>query len=106
MAKKKKAAKGSDDSLSIEASMEELQQIVEELESGKEPLDTSLQQFERGMTLLRNCHQQLEAAAAKIELLTGFDADGNAVTTAFDGSATHSSSVANSESDDDTSTLF
>lgn len=109
MAKKKRAKKTSTAELPIEESMEELQQIVESLEGGQEPLDESLKKFERGMYLLRNCHQQLDAAASKIELLTGFDADGNPVTTEFDGTATYSSSfteTADGDDEEEDSTLF
>ncbi|MCA9036504.1 MAG: exodeoxyribonuclease VII small subunit, partial [Planctomycetaceae bacterium] len=53
-------------SVSIEAAMEELGEIVARLESGKESLDDSLQSFERGMTLLRQCHRRLDGAAQRI----------------------------------------
>lgn len=87
MAKKKSAAGGAKEP-AIEAAMAELQDIVQSLESGQEPLDVSLQQFERGMALLRICHRQLEQAASRIEILTGIDSDGGVVTASFDGSAT------------------
>lgn len=88
MAKKKRSSKKADEDLTIEQSMQELQEIVQVLEGGQAPLDEALQQFERGMSLLRTCHQQLDQAAAKIELLTGFDENGDPVTTDFDGTAT------------------
>lgn len=87
MARKKSAAGGAKEP-AIEAAMTELQDIVQSLESGQEPLDVSLQQFERGMTLLRICHRQLEQAASRIEILTGIDSDGGVMTASFDGSAT------------------
>lgn len=104
MAKKKKAKSDSADP-TVEESMEELQQIVEALESGQDSLDVSLQKFERGMTLLRSCHKQLETAAARIEILTGVDESGSITTAPFDGSATHATEKA-SAADDDDSTLF
>ena len=68
--------------------MAEFQEIVQSLESGQEPLDESLAQFERGMKLLRSCHAQLENAAARIEVLTRIDADGNVETKPFASKAT------------------
>jgi len=98
---------------SIEASMEELQEIVQVLESGQEPLDASLQKFERGMSLLGVCHRQLDDAARRIEILTRIDDDGAITTAPFDATTTlsrqqkqdaHSSDE--DEADAETSTLF
>ena len=97
MAKKREKAK-EDPQLSIEESMRELQEIVQILEEGEEPLESSLKKFERGMSLMRQCHVQLESAAARIEILTGVDSDGNVQTAAFDGTATHTDSAVTEES--------
>ena len=83
MAKKKSPAK-----MSIEEAMEELQDIVTELESGQESLEASLTSFERGMTLLRSCHERLDAAAQRIEIVTGAAEDGTVRTEVFDTTAT------------------
>ncbi|MEQ9406852.1 MAG: exodeoxyribonuclease VII small subunit [Fuerstiella sp.] len=101
MAKKKSSASSAKEQPSIEAAMEELQGIVRELESGSEPLDVSLQKFERGMLLLRTCHQQLEQAAARIEILVGVEADGSVRTAEFDGTATATSFASHDAQDDD-----
>ena len=74
--------------MSFEASLTQLQKIVAELEDGKISLEESLQRFERGVGLLRSCYQILEQAEQKIEILTGFDANGNPLTAPFDASAT------------------
>lgn len=103
MAKKKRKITKSEDDQPIEESMQELQRIVHELEGGQAPLDDALKQFERGMVLLRTCHRQLDEAAARIELLTGFDENGDPVTTDFDGTATADRSDSDDESD---TTLF
>lgn len=55
---------------SFEDSLIELQAIVSELEDGSLELEASLARFERGIGLLRNCHQRLEAVEQRIELLT------------------------------------
>lgn len=73
---------------SFEQSLEELHEIVGQLEEGQLGLEDSLEKFERGTQLLRQCHSKLEEAEAKIEQLTGFDADGNPVTAPFDATDT------------------
>src|SRR5262249_47051645 len=54
------------------------------LESGKLGLAEALARFEQGVKHLKSCHQLLERAERRIELLTGVDADGNPVTQPFD----------------------
>ena len=76
----------------FEDSLAELQQIVQSLEDGSQGLEESLQQFERGIGLLRSCYALLESAEQKIEILTGFDAEGKPLTEAFDASSTLSTS--------------
>lgn len=82
----------SDDAPSFESSIHELQEIVGHLEDGTLPLEESMQQFERGISLLRNCYQVLEQAEQRIEVLTGISEDGSMETSAFDASATFDSS--------------
>ncbi len=90
MAKKKTKTESGDSpesAITVEAAIEELGEIVSLLESGQAPLEQSLSQFERGMKLLRNCHQILDAATGRIELVTRLDAAGDVQTTDFDGTA-------------------
>ena len=77
-----------DSSQNFECSLTLLQQIVHELEEGNLGLEASLARFEEGVRLYRVCHQILEQAEQKIEVLTGFDANGNAQVEPFDASAT------------------
>lgn len=89
MAKKKRTATKKDSTdITMEQAMEELNAIVGQLESGQEPLEKSLQDFEQGMRLLRQCHRQLESAAERIEIITRIEADGTVETEEFDGAAT------------------
>lgn len=88
MAKKKAARKQSDEAPSFEESVTELQQIVSQLEDGSLPLEDSMSQFERGISLLKNCYQVLEQAEQRIEILTGIGEDGSAETAPFDARAT------------------
>jgi exodeoxyribonuclease VII small subunit len=69
---------------SFEESLEALEKIVAELESGKLGLSDALARYEQGVKHLKGCQQLLERAERKIELLSGVDADGNPITQPFD----------------------
>jgi exodeoxyribonuclease VII small subunit len=53
--------------LSFEAALEQLEQIVGKLESGKAPLAESIAIYERGEALKRHCEALLKAAESRIE---------------------------------------
>ncbi|RMG54609.1 MAG: exodeoxyribonuclease VII small subunit [Acidobacteria bacterium] len=53
----------------FEASLKELEEIVEQLESGDLPLEKSLELFERGIALTRACQRRLDEAERKVEML-------------------------------------
>ena len=53
----------------FEASLEELERIVRELEKGDLPLEQSLALFESGMRLSAECKRQLEEAESRVEIL-------------------------------------
>ena len=73
---------------SFENSLEQLEAIVHALEDGEHGLAESLEQYECGVKHLKQCYQLLQAAERKIELLTGVDQAGNAVTVPFAEEAT------------------
>ncbi len=54
----------------FEAALAELETTVKALEAGDLALDKSLALFERGVELSRFCHQRLEEAERRIEVLT------------------------------------
>ena len=54
---------------SFEASLEELEKVVKELESGELPLERALELFERGMALREACRKRLEEAEMRVEIL-------------------------------------
>ncbi len=56
-------------SVDLEKSMQELEQVVEGLEGGDLSLDKSLQQFERGVKLSRDCQAALTDAEQKVQVL-------------------------------------
>lgn len=71
---------GADDGVSFEQALAKLEQIVARLEEGQTGLSESLAAYEEGVKLLRQCHELLGDAERKIEVLAGFDAQGNPVT--------------------------
>lgn len=68
----------------FEKSFQQLESIVQRLESEELPLDESLRLFEQGISLSRFCHQRLEEVEKKIELILA-DAKGQPVTEPFEG---------------------
>jgi exodeoxyribonuclease VII small subunit len=50
---------GQEQARSFEASLEALERIVEQLESGDLPLEKSLELFEQGVRLSRECQERL-----------------------------------------------
>ena len=53
----------------FEIAFQQLEKIVQRLESEELPLDESLQLFEEGIRLSRFCHQRLAEVEKKIELI-------------------------------------
>lgn len=68
----------------FEDALGELQSIVQQLEEGAVGLEDSLRRFERGMQLLRHCHQLLAQVEQRIEVLTGLTEDGRPIVESFD----------------------
>lgn len=56
--------------LTFEQSLTELESIVEKLEIGDMQLEESLELFERGVALIRDCRGRLTGAERRIEELT------------------------------------
>ncbi len=69
---------------SFEEALGQLEGIVRQLEEGELGLDEALARYEDGVKLLRRCHQLLEKAERRIELLSGVDAEGNPISTPFE----------------------
>lgn len=66
----------------FESAIKRLEEIVAQLESGDLPLEKSLELFEEGIKLSRFCHDQLDKAERRVELLLK-DAEGEMKRTAF-----------------------
>ena len=57
------------DALSFDATLEELETIVQQMEQGELPLEEALKQFERGVQLVRAGQQKLSQAEQKVQIL-------------------------------------
>ena len=66
----------------FESALKALEEIVSQLEGGDLTLDRALQLFEEGVKLSRFCHEKLEEAERKVEVLTRA-ADGTMKEAAF-----------------------
>lgn len=55
--------------LTFEAALAELEQVVADMESGKLPLEESLAAYQRGAELLRQCRSRLEDAQQQVRVL-------------------------------------
>ncbi len=86
----------SNEPLNFEQSLARLEEIARGLEDNKLGLNDSLVIYEEGVKLLRQCQGLLQQAERKIELLTGVDAAGQAITKPFDAEATFSATEASS----------
>lgn len=74
MAQKSKSS----EKIDFEKAMEELEKIVNDLESGELTLDESIAAFEKGIQLSKLCQKKLEAAEERVKKLlekTGGDYD-------------------------------
>lgn len=55
--------------LNLEKSLEQLESLIDELESGDLPLDTAMKKFEEGIKLTRSCQAVLKDAEQRVEIL-------------------------------------
>ncbi len=53
----------------LEKSLSDLEELVEELESGDLPLEKAMKKFEEGIKLTRGCQTALKEAEQKVEIL-------------------------------------
>jgi exodeoxyribonuclease VII small subunit len=71
---------------SFESSLMSLEKIVRELERGDLALERSLELFEEGVRLSRECQERLNSAERRIEILL-HDNEGQPIISAFDEEA-------------------
>ncbi len=69
--------------MSFEQALKALEEIVQQLESGRVDLDAAVTAYERGVWLRRHCEARLSEACAKVERI-GVAADGGVDATPLD----------------------
>jgi len=62
----------------FEMAMKQLEQIVQELETGDMPLEKAIKKFEEGIQISKYCSEKLDASEKKITLLMQ-DSDGGEI---------------------------
>ena len=75
----------------FEEVIKRLQVIVEKMERGDLPLEEAMESFTEGIRLAQYCHQKLEEAESKVQMLLK-DQQGEWTVTPFEPSSTSSSS--------------
>ena len=70
--------------MDFEKTLNELEAIVEKIESGQLSLDQSLSAFEEGVKLSKACNEKLSVAEQKVKLLLGVDENGTVQTKDFE----------------------
>lgn len=68
--KKKGDGENRDSAVDFEESLNQLESLVEEMESGELTLEESLVAFEKGVALARNCKEALRRAEERVAQLT------------------------------------
>ena len=94
--------------LNFEGAMDRLEKIVEQMESGKLPLEDLIVRYEEGMKLVKTCQERLANAEQKIEIITRNSA-GKALVQEFETSqeaGPPEKTTIESESTDDEIKLF
>ena len=66
----------------FETALEELEQVIEQMDSGELSLEEALAAYEKGVGLAKLCYQRLNEVEKKIELLVK-DKDGNIQLTSY-----------------------
>lgn len=75
--------KTSEELMTFESAMQELQELVQRLESGNIPLADAMHAYERGTALRKFCETELEKAKMKVEQVTQITEDGQLYTQDF-----------------------
>ncbi len=76
------------DSRSFEEALEELEKIIRILEDGQTGLEEALNQYEKGVELLKTCYHQLNQAEKRILQLVEVDDEGHPVLKPFEHTPT------------------
>ena len=68
-------SKSRETELNFEGAMDRLEKIVEQMESGKLPLEDLIVRYEEGMNLVKVCQERLAHTEQKIEIIARNSAD-------------------------------
>ncbi len=74
MAKQKQDEAGDGQKVTFEEALEQLERIVERIESGEVSLEESIEKYARGIELIKQCRSILEEAERKIQVLAETEA--------------------------------
>ena len=91
--------KNDEQAQSFESSLEALEKIVQQLETGDLALEKSLELFEQGIKLSRQCQERLNQAERRIEVLLR-DNQGRPVVSPFEDAQISSAGSANANDED------
>ena len=72
-----------DTAFNFETSLQQLEQLVQQMEQGNLSLEQSMQAFEQGVALTRECQTALDQAEQKVQVLMQ-DSQGKLVEQPFD----------------------
>src|SRR5215218_1151376 len=90
----------------FEAQLASLERIVRELERGDLPLERSLELFEQGVKLSRECQERLNEAERRIEVLLRDQSGRPVIAGAFEGEETLRAGDEEEEESDDDESVF
>ncbi len=91
--------------LNFESAMQRLEEIVEEMESGKMPLEDLIVRYEEGMKLVKICQERLTSAEQRIEIITRNSA-GKAMVKDFEAAHSVQSETTEMKDEHDEVSLF
>jgi exodeoxyribonuclease VII small subunit len=91
--------------LNFESAMQRLEEIVEEMESGKMPLEDLIVRYEEGMKLVKICQERLASAEQRIEIITRNSA-GKAIVKNFEAADSVQSETTETKDEHDEVSLF
>ena len=89
----------------FEGAMDRLEKIVEQMESGKLPLEDLIVRYEEGMKLVKICQERLASAEQRIEIITRNSA-GKPVVKNFEPASENVSPSDSEKKENDGVTLF
>ncbi|GAJ98632.1 exodeoxyribonuclease VII small subunit [Geomicrobium sp. JCM 19055] len=64
-----------DEKLTFEQAMTSLEEIINQLEAGDVPLEKAIDMYQQGMTLSKQCHEQLQNVEKKMDQIVNEDGE-------------------------------